>query len=63
MATGLTVAFVGGYVLQAFRLERWVEDYVWKIRMGEVAQQEARDSHWVLRRHCKLQGQDGRGWS
>ena len=37
VATGLTIAFVGGYVLQAFRLERWVEDYVWKIRMGEVA--------------------------
>ncbi|MCU0842087.1 MAG: permease [Thiobacillaceae bacterium] len=34
--TGLTIAFVGGYVLQAFRLERWVEDYVWKIRMGEA---------------------------
>ena len=35
--TGLAIAFVGGYVLQAFRLERWVEDYVWKIRMGESA--------------------------
>lgn len=34
--TGLSVAFVGGYVLQAFKLERWVEDYVWKIRMGEA---------------------------
>ncbi|MBI5937376.1 MAG: permease [Betaproteobacteria bacterium] len=34
--TGLTVAFVGGYVLQAFRLERWVEDYVWQIHMGEA---------------------------
>lgn len=34
--TGLSVAFVGGYVLQAFKLERWVEDYVWKIHMGEA---------------------------
>ena len=34
--TGLTIAFVGGYVLQAFKLERWVEDYVWQIRMGEA---------------------------
>lgn len=34
--TGLTIAFVGGYVLQALKLERWVEDYVWKIRMGEA---------------------------
>lgn len=38
--TGLTVAFVGGYVLQAFKPERWVEDYVWKIHMGEAAQEE-----------------------
>jgi uncharacterized protein len=44
VATGLTVAFVGGYVLQAFKLERWVEDYVWKIQMGEAAVQEERDN-------------------
>ncbi|MDO9226611.1 MAG: permease [Pseudomonadota bacterium] len=41
--TGLTIAFVGGYVLQAFRLERWVEAYVWQIRMGE-AQMAAPDT-------------------
>jgi len=40
--TGLTIAFAGGYILQAFKLERWVEDYVWKIRMGE-AQIEAEE--------------------
>jgi uncharacterized membrane protein YraQ (UPF0718 family) len=34
--TGLAIAFIGGYVLQAFRLERWVEAYVWQIRMGEA---------------------------
>ena len=34
--TGLTIAFVGGYILQAFKLERWVEDYVWSIHMGEA---------------------------
>lgn len=34
--TGLTIAFAGGYILQAFKLERWVEDYVWQIRMGET---------------------------
>lgn len=34
---GLTVAMVGGYVLERFRPERWVEGYVWQIRMGEVA--------------------------
>ncbi|MGF1644296.1 MAG: permease [Thiotrichales bacterium] len=41
--TGLTIAFVGGYVLQALRLERWVEDYVWKIRMGEAGIAETHD--------------------
>jgi hypothetical protein len=34
--TGLSIAFIGGYVLQAFRPERWVEGYVWTIRMGEI---------------------------
>lgn len=34
--TGLAIAFIGGYFLQAFRLERWVEAYVWQIRMGEA---------------------------
>ncbi|OYY95058.1 MAG: hypothetical protein B7Y41_05760 [Hydrogenophilales bacterium 28-61-23] len=38
--TGLTIAFAGGYILQAFRLERWVDDYVWKIHMGEAQQAE-----------------------
>jgi hypothetical protein len=36
VATGLTVAFVGGFVLERFRLERWVEEYVWKIHIGEA---------------------------
>ncbi len=36
---GLMVAWFGGIIMQRFRPERWVEDYVWKIRMGEVATQ------------------------
>jgi hypothetical protein len=32
---GLVVAWIGGVIMQHFRPERWVEDYVWKIRMGE----------------------------
>ena len=36
VGAGLSVALIGGYVLERFRLERWVEDYVWKIRMGEA---------------------------
>jgi len=42
--TGLSIAFIGGYVLQAFKLERWVEDYVWKIQMGEATAQERDNS-------------------
>jgi uncharacterized protein len=37
VAAGLTVAFVGGMIMERFKPERWVEDYVWKIQMGEVA--------------------------
>jgi uncharacterized membrane protein YraQ (UPF0718 family) len=33
---GLVVAWFGGMVMQCFRPERWVEDYVWQIRMGEA---------------------------
>jgi uncharacterized membrane protein YraQ (UPF0718 family) len=37
VAAGLLVAWLGGIARQAFRPERWVEAYVWKIRMGETA--------------------------
>ncbi len=40
VAAGLLVAYVGGAVMERFRLERWVEAYVWEIRMGEVARIE-----------------------
>jgi uncharacterized membrane protein YraQ (UPF0718 family) len=43
VAAGLLVAWFGGMAMQAFRPERWVEDYVWKIRMGPAADIE-RDS-------------------
>jgi len=44
VATGLTIAFVGGFVLERFRLERWVEEYVWKIHVGEVTRTEENSS-------------------
>ena len=44
VATGLTVAFVGGFVLERFRLERWVEEYVWKVHVGEVTRAEENGS-------------------
>lgn len=37
VAAGLTVAYVGGMVMERFRPERWVESYVWKIHLGEAA--------------------------
>jgi uncharacterized protein len=36
MAAGLTVAVVSGLVIGRLRLERYVEDYVWKIRAGDA---------------------------
>ena len=37
IGAGLLVAYVGGVVMERFKPERWVEDYVWKIHMGETA--------------------------
>jgi uncharacterized protein len=37
VGAGLIVAWFGGIAMQAFHPERWVEDYVWKIRMGQTA--------------------------
>jgi uncharacterized membrane protein YraQ (UPF0718 family) len=36
VAAGLTVAYVGGMVMERFKPERWVEGYVWKIHMGQL---------------------------
>ncbi|MDZ7663329.1 permease [Thiohalophilus sp.] len=44
VAAGLTVAYVGGMIMERFKPERWVEDYVWKIQMGETAEVEAETS-------------------
>ncbi|MDT8385799.1 MAG: permease [Gammaproteobacteria bacterium] len=38
VAAGLTVAYVGGMIMERFKPERWVEKYVWKIQMGQMAQ-------------------------
>jgi uncharacterized protein len=34
--SGLVVAWFGGIIMQKFKPERWVEEYVWKIRMGNT---------------------------
>ena len=41
VGAGLLVAFVGGMVMEWLKTERWVEDYVWKIQMGEMAALQA----------------------
>lgn len=37
---GLLVAWFGGLAMQWFKPERWVEDYVWKIRVGQASRPE-----------------------
>ena len=37
VVTGLTVGLLGGMAISALKLERHVEEYVWKIRMGQTA--------------------------
>jgi uncharacterized protein len=36
IGTGLSVAIIGGYVIGKLKLERWVEEYVYNIHMGEA---------------------------
>ncbi len=35
VVSGLTVAYLGGIAMERFRPERWVEEYVWNIHMGQ----------------------------
>ncbi len=44
VGAGLMVAWFGGIIMQWFKPERWVEDYVWKIHMGETPTLERDDS-------------------
>jgi len=46
---GIVVAFTGGIIIQKFKPERWVEDYVWKIQMGESSSIEQDNS--LIARH------------
>ncbi len=49
VVSGMFAAFFGGIVMEKFKPERWVEDYVWKIQMGEVARMEQDNS--ITARH------------
>jgi hypothetical protein len=42
VAAGLSVALVGGFVLERFGPERWVEGYVWNIKVGARPDVEGR---------------------
>ncbi|GAO35390.1 permease [Sulfuricella sp. T08] len=55
VATGLTVALVGGFVLERFKPEKWVEEYVWKIHMGQVPSVE--EDRSLKARHEYAMGQ------
>ena len=52
---GLVVAFFGGIIMEKFRPEQWVEDYVWKIQMGQ-AEQLAQDNS-IAARHRYAQAE------
>lgn len=41
---GLVVAYVGGVIMEWFKPEKWVEEYVWKIQMGEMQMPAADNS-------------------
>ncbi|CAA7620360.1 Permease [Candidatus Terasakiella magnetica] len=41
VVTGMSVGILGGILIDRFHMERWVEDYVWKIRMGAMTQTDA----------------------
>jgi uncharacterized membrane protein YraQ (UPF0718 family) len=36
IGTGLSVAIIGGYVIGKLKLERWVEEYVYQMHLGEA---------------------------
>ncbi len=44
VGAGLLVAYVGGAAMERFKPERWVEEYVWKIQMGEMQKIEQDNS-------------------
>ncbi len=39
VVAGLTIGVIGGLLIEYLKLEKWVEGYVWEIRMGEAPEQ------------------------
>jgi len=52
VVAGLLVAWFVGIVMQAFRPERWVEDYVGKVRMGQATAAERDNSILARQRYA-----------
>ncbi len=50
---GLTVAYFGGIIMEKFKPEQWVEDYVWKIQLGQT-QTLKRDNSFPARHRYAL---------
>ncbi|MBF0159809.1 MAG: permease [Magnetococcales bacterium] len=48
VAAGMGIGILGGILIDRFHLERWVEEYVWKIQLGQMALTEA-DGSWHAR--------------
>lgn len=53
ISAGLVVAFFGGIIMERFKPERWVESYVWDIRMGK-APSIAEDNSFAARHRYAL---------
>ena len=64
VAAGLLVAWFGGLAMQAFKRERWVEEYVWKIRMGQIDLPEPDTSSTARHRYAVAEVKEivGRIW-
>lgn len=64
VGAGLLVAWFGGIVMQSFKPERWVEDYVWKIRVGQADPAEPDRSFAGRHRHAVAEVKEivGRIW-
>lgn len=62
--SGLIVAFFGGIIIEKFRPERWVEDYVWKIQMGQAPQLAQDNSLAARHRYAQAEVKEivGRIW-
>lgn len=51
---GITVAYVGSWVMSQFKLERYVESYVWDVKMRAQQEAKAQSLGWVQRHQFAL---------